>query len=80
MNHQGQLTWEEVGEWKRKEVEHYGHKNPFRGATDNIKNILGLLTLLSTEKKKLVTSNKKYDVKFKCFKWVPKVPKWTYKD
>lgn len=45
----------------------------------NRKNILGPLTLQSIEKKKLLT-NKKMDIKIKCIKWLPKVPKWTYKD
>lgn len=62
-----------------KEIEHYGHKNTFRGDAYNRKNILGPLTLQSIEKKKLLT-NKKRDIKIKCLKWLPKVPKWTYKD
>lgn len=71
--HQEQLTGEQVGKWKRKEVQHYGHKNSFRGGANNRKNILGPMTLQSTQRNKLVT-NKRRDIKIKCLKWIKKVP------
>lgn len=55
VKHQGQLTWEEFGEWKREEIQHYEHKHSFRGDAENRKNILGPLTLQSKQKKELVT-------------------------
>lgn len=58
MKHQGELTLEEEGEWKGKEVRYYGCKICFTGNADYRKSILGPLTIKSSQKKQLLRNKK----------------------